>query len=258
MRNVMKTDLNAAQRSFVLASLLLLGGLPAGADWLITREGGRVETQGSWQVKGKLVVFTQANGSLSSLRLADVDLEASQQATAEAIQAEDTAATAEKAPRPERKKSIRSLTDDDFGHSGEPAGPAARPAGGADAGKDAAGKDAGKETRDAVAVSSWRQSVRTEGDGLDLLGTLQNTGGELATDIAVKVELFNEAKESVATAVAILGSSSIPAGGSTTFRVPFDGVFTFASAKFQVSSKALTLDVAPDGAEGEKAARKKP
>jgi hypothetical protein len=247
MRNVMKTDLNAAQRSFVLASLLLLGGLPAGADWLVTRAGGRVETQGSWQVKGKLVVFTQANGSLSSLRLADVDLEASQQATAEAIQAEDAAATAEEAPRSERKKSIRSLTDDDFGHSGEPAGPVAKPAGGADPGKDT-DKDAGKESRDAVAVSSWRQAVRTEGDGLDLLGTLQNTGGELATDIAVQVELFNDAKEPVAKAAAILGSSSIPAGGSTTFRVPFEGVFTFASAKFQVSSKALILDVAPDGA----------
>lgn len=248
-------------RSFTWASLLLLGALPAGADWLVTREGGRVETQGTWQVKGKLVVFTQANGSLSSLRLADVDLEASQQATAEAIKAEDEAAAVKEAPKPERKKSVRSLTDEDFSHSGASSAKAEDGAKGGDGdGKETAadgGKGAGKETRDAVAVSSWRQAERAEGSGLDLFGTLQNTGEELAIDITVKVELFNEAKESVGSGDALLASTSIPPGGSTTFRVPFDGLFTFASAKFQVSSQSLTLDAAPDDAGG-KAAQKKP
>lgn len=247
--------------SSILASLLLLGALPAGADWLVTRAGGRVETRGAWQVKGKLVVFTQANGALSSLRLADVDLEASQQATGEAVRAEDEAAAVKEAPKPERKKSIRSLTDEDFSHSSGTADPDAKPG---DAAKDAADKGTAKESagemRDPVSVSSWRQAARTEGNGLDLLGTLQNNGEELATDIKLTVELFNEAKESVATGEAILGSASIPAGGSTTFRVPFDGVFTFVQAKFKVSSKSLTLDAAPDDGNtaGTKAAAKKP
>src|SRR3954449_11180111 len=58
---------------------------PARADWLVTREGGRVETKGPWQVKGKLVVFARAgDGSLASLRATEVDLDASAKATTEA------------------------------------------------------------------------------------------------------------------------------------------------------------------------------
>jgi len=73
-----------------LGLLLLEAAMSARADWLVTREGGRVETKGPWQVKGKLVVFTRAADSgLASLRASEVDLEASAKATADAkVQAE--------------------------------------------------------------------------------------------------------------------------------------------------------------------------
>jgi len=38
----------------LLASVLLLA-FPAEADWLVTSEGDTVETQGPWQVKGRMI-----------------------------------------------------------------------------------------------------------------------------------------------------------------------------------------------------------
>ena len=72
---------------------LFLGGLataavallasPATGDWLVTTDGSRIETDGPWTERGRTVVF-ESDGQLMSLRLADVDLEASRALTAEA------------------------------------------------------------------------------------------------------------------------------------------------------------------------------
>lgn len=238
--------------------LLLAAAAPAAADWLVTRAGGRIETQGSWQVKGKLVVFTGANGALASLRLADVDLAASQTATSEAKEAKEKAVTvAQEPPKPrERKKSVRSLTDADFGHKPADGGTTAKPDAakdkdGAEAKTPAAGaaKDSGESQ---VVVQTWSKENRSEGDGIDLYGTLQNNGKDLATNVVLRVTLVNESKETVGTAEGVLAATSIPAGGSTSFRVPFAGVFAFAQAHFEVANKAVTMS-----APGEDAAKKK-
>jgi hypothetical protein len=234
-------------RKPVVTSLLLLVAAvaPAAADWLVTHAGGRIETQGPWQVKGKLVVFTGTNGALASLRLADVDLAASQTATSEAKEAKDKAVTvAQEPPKPrERKKSVRSLTDADFSH--KPAdGGTAKPDGaakdkdGADAKTPAPAKD---NSESQVVVQTWSKENRSEGDGIDLYGTLQNNGKELATDIVLRVTLVNESKETVGTAEGVLAATSIPGGGSTSFRVPFAGVFAFAQARFEVANKTVTV-----------------
>jgi len=66
-------------------ALSAAAALPAHADWLVTHEGGQVETKGPWQTKGKLVVFTRADdGALASLRASEVDLDASAKLTAAA------------------------------------------------------------------------------------------------------------------------------------------------------------------------------
>jgi hypothetical protein len=67
--------------SFPLA--LLLATAPAGADWLILKNGTRVETLGPWNEKGKQVVYTTvAEKRLVSIRASEVDLPASRQASA--------------------------------------------------------------------------------------------------------------------------------------------------------------------------------
>ncbi len=49
----------------------------AAADWLVASDGSRIETTGPFKVEGKLVIFTLPNGTLGSLPLSEVDLEAS-------------------------------------------------------------------------------------------------------------------------------------------------------------------------------------
>lgn len=73
-------------RRKVRSSLVLLTALlPAAgrADWLVLRTGERVETKGHWTVKGKQVVYTSPNQALLSVRLSEVDLEASTRASAQ-------------------------------------------------------------------------------------------------------------------------------------------------------------------------------
>jgi hypothetical protein len=90
-------------------------------------------------------------------------------------------------------------------------------------------------------VQTWSKENRSEGDGIDLYGTLQNNGKDTATDVVLKVTLVNETNETVGTAEGVLAATSIPANGITSFRVPFAGVFAFSQARFEVAHKTLTL-----------------
>lgn len=209
--------------------LLALGAavLPASADWLVTREGGRVETKGPWQVKGKLVVFTRAADSgLASLRLAEVDLDASTKATAEA----KVKAEAPPPPEPPKKK-LAVLTDKDFKKPTPPGDD-----GKADDGKPVA-------SNGPVSVTSWK---RVDGDnGVSVEGTLNNTTGSMIVNASVEVELYNEAGDKVGTSEALLTSTSVQPNGTVTFRANFPGVFSFSDAKFKPNG--MPLDMNPPG-----------
>lgn len=93
----------------VWASLLLAG--PALADQLVLKDGTRFETQGSWVVKGRQVVYTDLQGQLMAMPLAEVDLAASQAPPPVAA----PPAAAAKAD-PVEKKVVMTLTDKDVGH----------------------------------------------------------------------------------------------------------------------------------------------
>ena len=232
----------------LLAVLLLPAGgaSPAGAEWLVTREGGRVEIQGKPQVKGKLVVFTRADGTLSSLRLAEVDLEASERVTAEE---KEKAETGVEVQEPAKKKSVASVTDANLVRTKKPEpSPAAAPAGeaapAAPAGNPAA---AGPAT-----VGTWKQQDLPGGSGIELIGSLENKGDKIATGLALTAQLYNETGQLLATGQGLLPGGSIPPGGKLDFKVPFPGVFTFSEARFQIKSWPLDLNPVPEQpAEGE-------
>ncbi len=94
---------------------IFAGSLPASADWLVTRDGHRIETDGVWEVKGRTVVYTDPGGKLCSLRLAEVDLEASE-ATGEEPEAPPPPAAEPKkrATKETKKKPVLVLTNDDI------------------------------------------------------------------------------------------------------------------------------------------------
>lgn len=206
---------------------LLIAASPAAADWLVTRAGGRVETKGPWQIKGKLVVFTQADGALASLRLSEVDLEASRKATAEA----QTKATAPPPPEPPKKK-LATLTDADF-HRPPPGASPTKPA-----------EPAAQSGP--VAVSSWKR-VDRPGEGIEIQGTLHNNTDDLVVNAAVEVQLYNEAGDRVGTVAGVLSSPALQPRSSVEFKASFPDIFTFADVKFE--PKGLPLDINPAPAE---------
>ncbi len=229
----------------ILAALLLAAS-PSFADWLVTQSGGRVETKGTWQVKGRLVVFTQADGALASLRLADVDLPASEQATAEAKEAKVQQADASAAPEPPRKK-LAVLTDDTLVRTRKPPAPAADEAAGdkdkKDTGDKTDRKDQPAKPVGPVSVASWKRGDSAGGKGIEIQGVLQNNSDKIAGNAGVEVQLFNEAGERVGTALGILNLPSIQPKGTTEFRAIFPGVFAFAQVKFE--TRGVALDLSP-------------
>ncbi len=226
--------------------LLLAGGLlwaaaaaaPAAADWLVLRDGSRLETAGPWKAKGRLAVFELPDGTLSSVRLDQVDVEASAEATRRAAELARQEAETKKGPAPARKP-VRSLTDSDFRRA-VPA-PAEAPGETGAEGEAAAGDAAvtpGGVASDQLVVSGWDQET-TEDVGLAITGTISNRGQELATDVTLEVVLFDVTGERIAQAPATLDRTAIPAGGETAFRIAFPGVFGLTSAKFNITFRGF-------------------
>lgn len=228
---------HGAAAGLALAACLLAAPLrPAAADWLVTREGGRVETRGAWETRGKLVVFRAADGSLSSLRLSEVDLEASRRVTAEAARQRAEARAA--AARPAEKRASRVvLTDKDFRQVPPPA---PRPAGetAASEGESAATEEPAPRP-EGLGVANWERG-RDEGEGhVVITGTLQNAGRTTAADVQLSVQLTDDAGTVIATGLADLSAAALPPGQQTGFRVAFPGIYSFADAKFETASVDL-------------------
>lgn len=220
-----------------IRGVLVLGALaglavPAGrADWLVTREGARVETQGAWTVRGKLVVFTTPNGTLSSLRLDQVDLDASRRATAAAV--EHAAKPAEtRAPKP-RKRSVRVLTDADFKPVGRPPGEEEATA------EDGAEAPAGGVSSGGLEVVSWERVAEPGEEGVRIAGTVRNNSNAQATDLEVYAQLYDEAGTLIARLPAELETSTLGPGEGAQWSVASGDVASFSSIRFQVRSRGF-------------------
>ena len=212
------------------AALGLLGALPpASADWLVTRDGGRVETRGSWEVKGRLVLFHSANaadaggGSLASIRAADVDFEASRKATEDAQKA---AASPASPVRVLQKKSVRSFTDKDFRPAVPPAAapPEGSPEGApeAAAAAQAAAKQEGKPAADApvkaIQVSTWDRTNDPDAGYVVITGVVRNVSQASATNVKLAVLLEDENGSLLLSSQASVTASVLMPGEQAGFR----------------------------------------
>jgi hypothetical protein len=202
-----------------VAVLLAVEGTARG-DWLVLRDGSRVETRGPWQEKGKLLVFTRPDGSLASMRANLVDLEASRKTTASAA-AVKVAQPKPAAPAPAKKLAV--LTDKDFQHHVQP--PTV-----------AAAKDSRPGSGSPVEVTYWRKAALPAGDGTQILGTLQNASPGTATNLGLEISLFDEKGALVATAPATINVATLEPKGSTDFKATFVGVIRFADVRFDAKA----------------------
>ncbi|MEM6797523.1 MAG: FxLYD domain-containing protein, partial [Acidobacteriota bacterium] len=217
----------------------LAGAAPAAlADILVTQDGARIETKGPWKVEGRRVVFTMPNGTLSVLRASDVDLEASEEATRQALAppAPPEAADAEETPKPEP---VLVLTNKDI--------PQAAPENDGTPRPEVLPSIANREP---VQVVAWKR-VDTD-SGIELRGTVRNTGRDLAANVTIRAEVKDEEGEILGTGNAFLGNASLVSGRSTTFRIVLPEVSDFAGDPvFSVTSTKLTVGGASVAREGQ-------
>lgn len=209
----MRKHPHAAGRVALFAALAGLAAAPCGADWLVTRDGNRVETRGPWEVKGKLVVFHTLKGDLSSLRLAEVDLEESRRATAQAELARQATEESRQRP-PEKRPPAFVLTDENVRHV-TPGGAAA------------------SQAAPSLSVASWARASAPDDGHVVITGTLRNTSGVQASDIALTVQLLDAEGRTAATGQAGLTATSLAAGEQVGFRVEFPGINTYTEVKFE-------------------------
>lgn len=263
-----------ARRSTAAAGVLLASGLaagllwlgpaasPAGADRLVTHDGKTIATDGPWEVRGRLVVFTGEDGRLVSMRLSDVDLEASREATAaEAEEREEVERQAvEPPPEAPPRAPVLVLTDRDF--TRRPPAPATAPGEEAGAGEgaeaegdpaeDGEGAEGLAEAPDAadpqLSVVAWDQRSHPDEQHVILVGTLRNDARTVAASVSLEVTLFDEQGETLASVPATLSQTALQPGGVTGFRVEIPDVYHFTGLRFTPSR--VSLEVRDDEAPG--------
>lgn len=214
----------------VAAALTVAAG--GRADWLVTRDGARIETRGAWEQRGAMVVFTLPNGTLSSLRLAEVDLDASEAATAEA----ERPPAAEPPPAEAPKEPVLVLTDRDVRRAPPPPPP------GEEESEAAPGEKGEEAPTEPVRVVRWENVDRQLAGGVEIGGTLRNDGRAIVTDIKVRVTLVDDKGGRVGSQDAFLAADSLAPGDATTFRAIFPDALGFSGApRFEVTSRAIVL-----------------
>jgi len=219
-----------------LTALLL--ATPVAADWLVTRDGARIETKGAWKVAGRQVVFTQPNGTLAALRLDAVDLDLSALETQRALEAASSPAPP---PEPKRTPVLR-LTERDLPPVKE------EEASSASEGEEAAGK----AVSSGLEVASWERAETSAGDGVEIFGTVKNAGNSTVTSPTLMVTLYDAEGRLIATAEGRVNAPAVPPGQSASFRAVFPGVDAFAAARFDAQGAPFaTRPEAPEEQGGE-------
>lgn len=194
----------------------------AAADWLVLESGERVETRGPWKIEGSRVLFTGSNGTLSSIRLSQVDVEASEAANRPAAAQPAPAASPAQPARPPALV----LTDSNVARARRVDAPATSDA------------EASEASQRELRVASWQETA-LGADGLTFDGTLQNPTEYFAVLVEVKATIFDAEGRELETATGKLPAASVGPHETQSFEVTFPGVFSYSNVEFDVTYKFL-------------------
>lgn len=214
-------------RLLLVLPIVLLLAPAVRADWLVTKEGARVETKGPWKVKGAIVVFTLPNGTLSSMRVREVDLDQSALVTAEANKPPEEAAKEDEAPP---KPVVAELTNENIRRADVPAA--------SGEGGEAEGEGGAAALPRAVAtppyeVLAWNVVDRPDVEGIEVRGTLRNGGEETFANVSMVVRLLTSDGVFVEERRGNLQSMLLRAQAATNFSAVFPNL-TNDSYKLEV------------------------
>ena len=223
-------------RSTILICLAALVAGPLAADWLVLTDGTRLETKGDWEERGRLVVFTTTDGTLSSLRLDGVDLEASRRAT----EAANRPPAPPEPPAEEPQQAAFVLTDADVTHNLAPNT------------EDDDTADASTTTgqqAERLVVTDWQEAPLADESGTRVTGSLRNVSSDAATRIRLTVLVYDADGELLATDNATLSSQALMPGQQARFQVEFGGIYAISALTFRPTT--LPLNVGSPTGEGE-------
>ena len=227
--------------SLVLATATLLSfGSAARADWLVTNDGATVETRGTWEVKGQMVLFTSPAGVLSSRAVSEVNLAASEAHTREMIRA---AASSHEVEAPVKRPAALVLTDADVRHV-DPISPVAEET--EEAGETATSPTPG-DTGSSLAVTQWDENYNIDENSVEVTGSLRNSGRNPATSISLSVLVYSDSGALLGKGEARLAKAALNPGESTGFVASFSSGLTISEAKFDIRSRGFqTREEAPE------------
>ncbi len=209
MSRVLRVSTPLVPTILALAALL---ARPAGADWLVLRDGSKIETKGPWQAKGRLVVFEKAGGGLSSIRSEEVDAAASRAATEEALRPPPPPPPPPVAPT----RPVLVLTDEDIPKALDAAAPEG-------------------QTGDTVAlrISNWERLDNE--NGIEVTGVVRNDSDAVAQGVVVRVIALNDRREPISTASANVSNTELPPGQTSVFRALLAGFKKVGGLRFETS-----------------------
>lgn len=224
-------DVAALAGATVVAIVGCLAAGAAHADWLVMRDGARLETKGAWKVDGRRVLFTLPNGALSTIQTEEVDLDQSAVVTTQAKEARQ----APEPKAPPKKEPVLRLTEKDI----PPMTGAALEASGEASGTAATTSDGKKEEAAALEVISWEKTENATGDGLEIFGTIRNASPNIITTPTVLIAIYDADGGLLATNNGDVNSPQIQPGKTANFRVAFPGVPDFAAVKFDAQGRGF-------------------
>ncbi len=217
------------------AALSWIVAASAAADYLVMSNGAYVETKGAWKVEGPVVVFTLPNGTFSSVRAGEVDLDRSAEATAAArLEAKRAAEGGEPAPR----QVVREITAETIPLASLEV-LAAEVAAAAGEGEDGEGAAAGASGHRLLEVTEWQQADRPDG-GTEIVGQLRNKTDSAVGQVAVRVIVYGDG-EVLSSGYAFLASPALGPRRTTSFRMPLEDIYIFDDVRFELEGLEILL-----------------
>ena len=131
---------------------------------------------------------------------------------------------------------MRVITDKDVRQAAPAPAPGEQPKDAEEGGEAASGAASGP----VLLVEEWNQDRDPEKDHVLINGTLQNTSTSTATELKLKVLLFDETGTLIATSQAAIAKGALPPGERVAFKAEFPGYFSFATIQFDPKSRSLS------------------
>lgn len=203
--------------AFATAILMVSGGRPLAAEWLVLKDGREIETKGAWTVDGRRITFTAMNGTFSAIRTETVDLEKSRERNEPAPAAVEPPAKVKEPGLVIRQSDIGTTRLPDRSTGEEVEAP-----------QDEAGR---------IAVVEWDEVVVPSGTRIE--GRLRNDTESTYLALVVTAELLDDNGQELAQARAKLEKNWIGRGEILRFRADFENVIAFDTVRFEVDGQAM-------------------